>query len=421
MLDKAGEQATMAFQMQQWNPNVQRDIKSAVVQKYLKSLLTMAPATLRTYRARLYPLIDYSGQVLKSSPDGIISDIRAEKLDPYDFLSSYASYLKGEKKVSDNFLRDLVITTRSFMEFNKIFFNDRQLRATVRLPRPARRYKEPIDKNDVVTILQNIHNSTLHLYVLMLAATGMRAKEALSLRLRNLELESEPGKIFVEAEFTKTKTDRYVFMTRELKKTIKSYLKQKYSPKIMRIVDEKSGRRTRRSIQLKQDQDDLLFAPYNTAKKREPNINTLYIATVKKLNKVIDSIGNWKRERHSGFREITRHTFRRFVKSVISDLGHADFSEWYIGHIGSTYYRKKESERVQIFQKIEPYLTFLDVVSLEAKGADIQSQIEQKDLQIRAMQEQMGLMMAYMTESDPKMKAEISRKLIEKGYMPKAG
>ena len=51
--------------------------------------------------------------------------------------------------------------------------------------------------------------------------------------------------------------------------------------------------------------------------------------------------------------EITLHSFRRFVKTTISDLGYADYSEWFIGHIGSTYWRKKDSEKAEIFQKIE--------------------------------------------------------------------
>ena len=58
-------------------------------------------------------------------------------------------------------------------------------------------------------------------------------------------------------------------------------------------------------------------------------------------------------------RQITLHSFRRFVKTTISDLGYFDFSEYFIGHIGSTYWRKKDSEKAEIYRKIEPYLTFL--------------------------------------------------------------
>jgi hypothetical protein len=76
-------------------------------------------------------------------------------------------------------------------------------------------------------------------------------------------------------------------------------------------------------------------------------------------------------------RQITLHSFRRFVKSTISDLGYGDYSEWFIGHSGSTYWRKKESEKAELFRKIEPYLTFLNIHQLERQGADIQSKVEE--------------------------------------------
>jgi hypothetical protein len=76
-------------------------------------------------------------------------------------------------------------------------------------------------------------------------------------------------------------------------------------------------------------------------------------------------------------RQITFHSFRRFVKTTISDLGYADYSEYFIGHSGSTYWRKKESEKSEIFQKIEPYLTFLNIHQLERQGADIMSKVNE--------------------------------------------
>ncbi|MFL6409990.1 MAG: hypothetical protein ACJ71K_01935, partial [Nitrososphaeraceae archaeon] len=54
-----------------------------------------------------------------------------------------------------------------------------------------------------------------------------------------------------------------------------------------------------------------------------------------------------------------------------------DFSEWFIGHSGSTYWLKKESEKAELFKKIEPYLTFLNIHQLERQGADIQSKVEE--------------------------------------------
>ena len=58
-------------------------------------------------------------------------------------------------------------------------------------------------------------------------------------------------------------------------------------------------------------------------------------------------------------------------------IGYADFSEWFIGYSGSTYWTKKDSEKAEIFHKIEPYLTFLNIPQLERQGADIQAKIEE--------------------------------------------
>src|SRR5690348_14689648 len=108
----------------------------------------------------------------------------------------------------------------------------------------------------------------------------------------------------------------------------------------------------------------------------------IYYDLAKFFAKMLDRMGKGDREDGSNNRrrQITLHSFRRFVKSTISDLGYADYSEWFIGHSGSTYYRKKESEKVEIFRKIEPYITFLNVYELERQGADIQTKIEELEL-----------------------------------------
>jgi len=81
----------------------------------------------------------------------------------------------------------------------------------------------------------------------------------------------------------------------------------------------------------------------------------------------------WLDERQ---RQIIPYSFRRYVKTTISDLGYADYSEYFIWHSNSTYWRKKDSEKAEIFLKIEPYLTFLNVNQLERQGADIQTKME---------------------------------------------
>jgi TolA-binding protein len=43
----------------------------------------------------------------------------------------------------------------------------------------------------------------------------------------------------------------------------------------------------------------------------------------------------------------------------------------------STYWTKKDSEKAEIFRKVERYLTFLNIPQLERQGADMQSKVEE--------------------------------------------
>jgi hypothetical protein len=113
----------------------------------------------------------------------------------------------------------------------------------------------------------------------------------------------------------------------------------------------------------------------------------LYIDFRDSFGKTLDRMNKGDREEGSNGRrrQITLHSFRRFVKSTISDLGYGDYSEWFIGHSGSTYYRKTDKEKAEVFAKIEPYLTFLNIHQLERQGADIQTKVEDLEEQNQAL------------------------------------
>jgi integrase len=57
------------------------------------------------------------------------------------------------------------------------------------LPRIARRNKEAITKEDIVEILKAASEIRLKSFIMMLAAAGMRAGEALSIRIKDLDFD----------------------------------------------------------------------------------------------------------------------------------------------------------------------------------------------------------------------------------------
>ena len=242
------------------------------------------------------------------------------------------------------------------------------------------RYKEAIDKKDIIKILNGCSDLRLKTYVMLLASTGLRATEALSIRLKDLDTtdsnnNSSPTKLIIRGQYTKTKVDRYVFLTREVVEQLKIWLDFKYRKRRICHIDKETGKSISEYRTPEKKQNELIFS-INRTDNPKPEILYNNLAAI--FAKTLDRIGMGNKEDENEIRrKITLHSFRRYVKTTISDLGYADYSEWFIGHSGSTYWRKKDNEKAEIFKKIEPYLTFLNIQQLNRQGADLETKIEE--------------------------------------------
>jgi integrase len=393
-------------------------IESPAFAKFLDSLEGMDDDTIKDYRNKVRPFVDFCKAKYAVPIDQIVKEIKTDERDRYDVISDYKTHLSRDGKEANN-LRALVKKARSFLEYQGIEYSDRQFKIRVKLPRTVKRKKQPIKKETIRELVRTAPNIWLKTLLLFVAATGMRPIEAMSIRHKDLDLTNEPGRATIRAEFTKMKVERYTFLTSELVQQVKDLLAYKHRERDL-ACRSKDGKTYSVDLKPKVRPNDLLFAIYRrdeTAKL--PKVQSLYNVYNNKLNSMLDTMGLNEKEDDGRRRKITEYSLRRFVKSTISNAGFGDFSEWFIGHKHSEYWEVDDEEKIDVFNRIEDRLMYLDISLLEQKGADVQSQIEQKDRQMQMMQEQMGLMMAYMTESDSKKKAEISRKLIEKGYMPR--
>jgi integrase len=346
-------------------------------------------------------------KVTLTSLDQVVDELKKSnnRIDPYDLLSGFVAYLQEVVGIENpNTVRHFVITARNFLEYHDIEISPRKFKLRVRMPKPVVRRKEAIGKEEIREILLKCSDIKLKTYVMLLAATGMRATEALALRHKDFDFDDDNNRnngqaiVRIPGEFTKTRTDRYVFLTKELVEQCKAWIDFKYRRRrIIRVVnnsgggssgsssssDDDSGSRAKGTkavsqwVEPKPSPDDMVFSM--SRKGKRPTVSGLYVHMSEGFAKTLDRIGFGNREEDGkgSRREITFHSFRRFVKTIISDLGYQDFSEWFIGHAGSTYWRKKDGEKAELFRKIEPYLTFLDITGLESKGADMETKTEQ--------------------------------------------
>jgi hypothetical protein len=184
-------------------------------------------------------------------------------------------------------------------------------------------------------------------------------------------------------------------LTREASNQLRLWDKFKYRTRwtTVKEEEEENGRYVRKFATPKRDPSSLLLSmPHLNGERATPEglYDFLSGAFAELIDLLDDDDGgsgsgdssnngsNGRNGRKLGERrKVTLKTFRDFVKSTISDLGYSDFSEWIIGHTGSTYYQKSEKERMEVFRKLERYLTYLDLASLEAKGADVESKTQQ--------------------------------------------
>ena len=77
---------------------------------------------------------------------------------------------------------------------------------------------------------------------MFLAGWWIRAVEGLSLRIKDLELESKPARVFLRGEYTKTKTDREIFLTDEVTQQLRLWLDYKYRTRRVCFKDERTGK-----------------------------------------------------------------------------------------------------------------------------------------------------------------------------------
>ncbi|HSF50598.1 MAG TPA: site-specific integrase [Nitrososphaeraceae archaeon] len=362
---------------------LQINSKSESIAKFIKSVSIRNKSTAKQYYSRLLFFERFVQQEQynnkKISIDNLVKKLKNGELDPYDVLNDYCLFLKNNyNNIGSVTFRDKITTVKTFLEYNDIEISPRKFKLKVRFPKTVLRHKEAIDKEDIIKILNGCSDLRLKTYVMLLASTGLRATEALSIRLKDFDTNNNdnPTKLIIRGEFTKTKVDRYVFLTKEVQNQIKIWLDYKYRTRRICYKDKRTGKTVTEYRTPEKNPDELVFSLYHVNK---PSPEVLYDNLTGIFAKTLDRIGMGSREdeNENRRRKITLHSMRRFVKTTISDLGYSDYSEWFIGHSGSTYWRKKDSEKAEIFKKIEPYLTFLNVPQLERQGADLQTKIEE--------------------------------------------
>jgi integrase len=310
--------------------------------------------------------------------DTVLERILDNKVNVYELLDHFISFLVATKPhLTHQSIFVYVVAMKSYFAYHDIDIIPAKFKRRVKIPKSYRQDEDPLDASDIRKILLAASNRRLKLYLEVLASGGMRATEGLAIRICDIDFSTSPTKIHIRKEFAKTRVARDIYISDEATQYLKQWIAWKYRD---RTDSNKKRHRVR-------NDSDLVFAVYEIKRKASPYI--LYKRIIKEFQKTLATIGMDRRKEGSGAyrrRKITIHSFRRFVKTVISDQTNQDYSEWFLGHSKSPYWTKKESERREIYAtKCMKYLTFLDYTTLEARGKSIEANLQEKEREIEEL------------------------------------
>jgi integrase len=349
--------------------NISTQTKSEPLESFLSSILRNSPSTKNAYESGLNY---FQGFLQKIYPghnlESILVALSKNEINLYKMLDEFVSYvLDVNPNLTPNSIKLYMGAVRSYLAYHDIDVIPSKFKQRVKMPKVYREDEEPLDVSDIRIILLSCSNRRLKAYLLVLGSGGMRAVEGLAIRLRDIDFSVSPTKVHIRKEYAKTRVARDIYISDEATHYLKQWKDWKYN-------NQKRPRTP--------DPDDLIFTLHKGIKPK-----VIYVKILEEFEKLLSIVGF--DERKDGVqrrRKVTLHSFRRFVKTVISDQTNQDYSEWFLGHNKSPYYTKKEPERREIYtSKCMKYLTFLDYTTLEATGKNIELKLSEKDKQIEVL------------------------------------
>lgn len=326
----------------------------------------------KTSLAYLYQFLDakYGTLTLETITDSIIH----KNIDVYKFLDEFVGYLHS-KKLSQGSRNQYLTCVKSYLQYHDVDIVPHKFKMRVTLPRIPQEDELAIDQNDIRTILLQCHSQRSKTFILVLASSGVRVIEACALRFCDIYFDESPTRIHIRAKYTKTKRDRDIYISDEASKFLREWIEHR-----LEITLDETTKIS------KQTSESLVFQVCK-ANNRKVEPKTIYNKLVQQFQTLLDEINLGQRKDGMARRKITFHSFRRFVKTTISDSpAGGDYSEWFIGHTKSSYWVKKAVEKAE---KYSTYcmnlLSFLDYSTIKAHGKNIEARLEQVEKEKQMM------------------------------------
>ena len=283
-----------------------------------------------------------------------------KKIYVYSFFSDYCNYLKKNKpNISRKRVELLLHSARQAINLatDGIIRNDVYRLKVKNLPAKSKDMKTRIDHEDIVELILAIGNNLrLRTVVMLLAGSGLRIMEAIRTQYKFIQWDAKPPHINLPAKVSKTGVERNVMLTGEMVKALKTWLDYKYRER--RIV-RKNGDID--DYEKPEDIGDSYIFKIREDKEME-NYRFIYKMFQAPFREIVKKT-NLGKKFNNGRNSVTLHSLRWYTQSTVERVTKRDVVGYYwIGKEQKNYQFEpnNEEELIELYNMIEPHLTFLD-------------------------------------------------------------
>ena len=311
----------------------------------------------------------------------IIESIKNKSVDPYDVLKEYVVYLDRQDKKPAT-IKLMITAVKGFLRHCKIQIYSEEFQSRVRLPKKVRFREEPLTKEIILRLL-NIVSPKLRTIILVAVASGMRIGEMIQLKLSDMDLTSNPPRVRIRAETTKTREARETFLTQEATRALKDYLTRFFGWK-----DAEAN---------SQLQNIIIFGrtakPFQADFDRSISLQSRESLLINSMRQYVNKVPELARLNENGQRMIHFHAFRKFFRTTVGNAVGRDYAEALIGHhfYLDTYYNLPDDKKRELYLKAEPHLTISDFTKIERDlmyVTERQKEIEESHLELIRLMKQ---------------------------------
>jgi len=291
--------------------------------------------------------------------DAIPNKIKDKEIDVYELLRDFVID-QDKKNYKPITIEVAVNAVKGYLRHCGIRIYSEDYKQVVRMPKKIKTREIPLTKELVIGLLRNV-SPKLQTVILVAISSGMRIGELVQLTLSDIDFESNPTKIRIRAETTKTREGRETFLTQEATNALKSYLKRYF-----RWEEGKSNTHIgnalifgRTSFSSTKTIDDSKLKSHIIAAAR-----TLLQVTLENALKKSPDL-NLRNE--NGRFVIHFHAFRKFFRTTVGNAVGRDYAEALMGHsfYMDTYYNLPDDKKREMYLDAEPYLTISDTKIIE--------------------------------------------------------